>query len=212
LLTVQAPAPTLAAGAAYTNTQQVALPSSAQVSPGTYYLTALADCLNNVMELTRTNNSLTVPIVLVADYVVSVSNNPPAAGTVAGTGYYVYGATNVLTAYPAPGYNFVNWTEGGNIVGTSPTLTTVVYGDHLFVANYAEANVTHVVTTATLPSGLATVTGAGTYTNGESATINAPLSITNPPNIYNFRQFQLNGAPAGRRLEHHQDPFYARPD
>lgn len=197
LLTVQAPVTTLAAEAAYTNAQQVVLPGSTQVSPGTYYLTALADCLNNVMELTKTNNSLTVPILLAADYFISASNNPPLAGTVAGTGYYLYGATNVLTAYPAPGYKFGNWTEGGIIVGTNTTLTNVVDGDHLFVANYAEANVTHVVTAATLPSGVAAVTGAGTYTNGESVTISAPLSITNPPNIYNFRQFQLNGTPLG---------------
>jgi hypothetical protein len=195
LLTVQAPASTLAGGAAYTNTQQVVLPASSQVSPGTYYLTALVDCFNTVMELTRTNNSGTAPIQLTADFVISASNNPPVAGTVAGTGYYFSGATSVLTAYPAPGYKFVNWTEGVTIVGTNITLTNVVDGDHLFVANYAEANVTHVVTTTTSPSGLATVTGAGTYTNGQSANITAPQSITNPPYIYNFRQFQLNGAP-----------------
>ena len=195
LLTVQAPASTLAGGAAYTNTQQVVLPAGSQLSPGTYYLTALADCFNTVMELTRTNNSGTAPIQLTADYVISASNNPPVAGTVAGTGYYLSGATSVLTAYPAPGYKFVNWTEGVTIVGTNITLTNLVDGDHLFVANYAEANVTHVVTTTTSPSGLATVTGAGTYTNGQSANITAPQSITNSPYIYNFRQFQLNGAP-----------------
>jgi hypothetical protein len=191
LLTVQAPVPTLAAGAAYTNTQQVALPANAQVSPGTYYLTALADCLNNVIELTRTNNSLTVPILLTADYIISASNNPPVGGTVAGTGYYVSGATNVLTAYPTPGYSFVNWTEGGDIVGTSPTLTTVVYGDHLFVANYAEANVIHVVITATSPAGVATVTGAGVYTNGQNATFSAPPVVVSGQYDYFFQKFVL---------------------
>jgi len=195
LLTIPAPASTLAGGAAYTNTQPVVLPASSQVSPGPYYLIALADCFNTVLELTRTNNSGSAPIQLTADYVISASNNPPVAGTVAGTGHYLSGATNVLTANPAPGYLFVNWTEGVSIVGTNITLTNVVAGDHLFVANYAEANVTHVVTTTTSPSGLATVTGAGTYTNGQSANISAPQSITNPPHLYNFRQFQLNGAP-----------------
>ena len=212
LLTIQALGTTLAAGAAYTNTQQVLLPGSAQVSPGTYYLTALADCFNNVMELTRTNNSRTVPILLAADYFISASNSPPGAGTIAGTGCYLSGATSVLTAYPAPGYKFGNWTESGIIIGTNSTLTNLVNGDHLFVANYVEANVTHVVATATSPGGLAAVTGTGTYTNGQSATISAPLSITNPPYIYSFRQFQLNGTPLGRRLEPHQDLFDARPD
>ena len=197
LLTVQAPATTLAAGAAYTNAQQVALPGSAQVSPGTYYLTALADCLNNVTELTRTNNSRTVPILLAADYFISASNSPPAAGSVVGIGYYLYGATSVLTATANFGYRFANWTEGGVLVSQNVSLTNIVTSDRFFVANYVEANTFHVVTTATTPTNVAVMTGAGTYTNGQTVAFSVPLSVTNSPNIYNFRQFQLNGAPAG---------------
>ena len=65
------------------------------------------------------------------------------------------------------------------------------------VPNYAEANTVHYVTTATSPTNLATVAGAGTYNNGDTAAISAPASITNAPNLYTFRQFQLNGALAG---------------
>jgi hypothetical protein len=63
LLTVPGPA-ALAAGASYTNAQQVTLPTGSQMSAGTYYLTALADAYNNVLELTKTNNSMSVPITL----------------------------------------------------------------------------------------------------------------------------------------------------
>lgn len=194
LLTAAAPTTALAPGTAYTNTQPVTLPAGGQFSPGTYYLVAAADCLNNVSELTKANNLMAAQIVVTADYVVSATNNPPGAGTVSGAGYYLYGATCVLTAYPAQGYKFDHWSEGGTVLGSSPTLSTVIDGDHLFMANYAEANVTHVVGTGTSPSGLAAVAGAGSYTNGQSAAISAPLSITNPPNIYAFQQFQLNGS------------------
>jgi hypothetical protein len=191
LLTVQALAPTLAPGAAYTNTQQVALPGNGQVLPGTYYLTAVADCLNNVTELTRTNNSRSVPLQLVSDYLIAASNNPPVGGSVTGTGYYLAGATSVLRAAPAPGYKFLNWTEDGNIVGTDPTLSIVVDASHFFVANYAEVNVTHVVSTATSPAGVATVTGAGVYTNGQSAVFSAPAVVVSGGYDYFFRQFVL---------------------
>ena len=65
------------------------------------------------------------------------------------------------------------------------------------VANYVEANTVHYVTTATAPTNLAAVAGAGIYTKGASATINPPAGVTNPPSRYAFREFRLNGAPAG---------------
>ncbi|HEV7926591.1 MAG TPA: Ig-like domain-containing protein, partial [Verrucomicrobiae bacterium] len=134
---------------------------------------------------------------LVANFVlpiftITASNNPPSAGTVTGAGAFTYGATNVLAATPSFGYSFSNWTEGANIVGTTPELSTVVFANHSFVANYTAANVTHVVTTATSPPGLATVAGAGTYTNGQTANFSAPLLITNAPELYTFQQFTLS--------------------
>ena len=128
---------------------------------------------------------------------IAASNNPPAGGTVVGQGTYFYGATNVLTAVAGFGYRFTNWTENGSVISVNPSLTTVVSSNRFFVANYVEANTFHVVTTGTTPTNVATVTGAGTYTNGQMGVFTAPMSITNPPNIYNFNQFLLNGALAG---------------
>ncbi len=195
LSTAPAPSPTLPPGASYANARQVILPGNQRITPGAFYLTVLADALNQTIEFTRTNNSRSTPIQLVADYVVTASNHPPAGGTVTGAGYYLAGATCALTAYPAPGYKFVNWTQNGTVISTNLALTNIVSGDALFVANYAEANLTHTVTAATSPDGLATVTGAGVYTNGQLAVISAPLAITNAPYLYTFRQFQINGAP-----------------
>ncbi len=130
-------------------------------------------------------------------FAISASNNPPTAGVVSGQGTYFYGVTNVLTAAAGFGYRFTNWTENGLLLSQTATLTNIVRSNRLFVANYVEANTAHVVTTATSPTNVATVTGAGTYTNGAVAGISAPAAVTNPPNIYNFKQYQLNGAPAG---------------
>ncbi len=144
---------------------------------------------------------------LVANFVlpvfsIAVSNNPPGAGTVVGAGSFSYGTTNVLTAYPGFGYSFSNWTEGAVIVGTSPALTSVIFASHTFVANYAAANLIHVVTTATSPPGLALVAGAGTYTNGQTASFSAPLLVTNAPDVFTFQQFALSNTPAS-----FADPF-----
>ena len=66
------------------------------------------------------------------------------------------------------------------------------YSNALIVANYSAANLSHTVTTATSPPGLALVTGAGVYSNGQTATFTAPLEVTNPPNYYYFSQFTLS--------------------
>ncbi|MCL5096183.1 MAG: hypothetical protein M1608_01345, partial [Candidatus Omnitrophica bacterium] len=130
-------------------------------------------------------------------FIVSASNNPPAGGTVSGQGTYFYGSTNVLVANANFGYRFTNWTENGLVIGLNPALTNFVTTNRFVVANYVEANTLHLVTTGTSPTNIASVNGAGTYTNGQVAVISTPLSITNPPNIYNFREFRLNGAQAG---------------
>jgi hypothetical protein len=126
---------------------------------------------------------------------ITASNNPPSGGLVLGTGTYFYGATNVLTAQAAYGYRFNNWTDGaGQVTGTNLTLTTVVLSNRFVVANYAAAHLIHEIATATLPAGLATVSGAGTYTNGETATLVAPGRVTNNLVLYTFKRFTLNGA------------------
>ena len=128
---------------------------------------------------------------------VSASNNPPAGGTVSGQGTYFYGTTNNLVANANPGYRFTNWTQNGEVVGISNYLQTIVLSNRAVVANYVEANTFHVVTTATSPTNVAVVTGAGTFNNGQQTTITTPVSVTNQGNIYTFREFRLNGAFAG---------------
>jgi hypothetical protein len=130
-------------------------------------------------------------------YSVSVAVNPPGAGAVAGAGEYTHGTTARLTAQPAFGYQFANWTEDSTVLGTDSVLAFAVTQARQLVANFAAAHLTHEVTTATAPEGLAAVAGAGTYRNGETATISAPTTVTNGPTRYTFTRFLMNGAFAG---------------
>ncbi|MEJ5239195.1 MAG: CARDB domain-containing protein, partial [Limisphaera sp.] len=141
-----------------------------------------------------TTNTLLTAVFGLPQFNLEASNAPPGAGLVLGTGRFAWGSTNTLTAQPAFGYRFSHWSENGSIVSTNPLLTVILYSNRLFVAHYAEAHLIHVVTTATSPEGLAVVTGAGLYTNGQTGSFSAPLTVTNdPPDYYVFRRFLLNG-------------------
>ncbi|MBR6550287.1 MAG: hypothetical protein IKT71_03700, partial [Paludibacteraceae bacterium] len=57
-------------------------------------------------------------------------------GTVEGAGEYEEGAEATLTATPAEGYEFVNWTVGDSIVSTENPYSFVVTADVALVANF----------------------------------------------------------------------------
>ena len=62
--------------------------------------------------------------------------DPSWGGTVAGTGSYNYGTSVVLTAIPAEGFAFYNFTEGGNVISTDPTIVFNAYSDRTLEAHF----------------------------------------------------------------------------
>ncbi|MEE0921744.1 MAG: starch-binding protein, partial [Paludibacteraceae bacterium] len=72
-------------------------------------------------------------------------------GTVEGAGEYAENAEATLTATPAEGYEFVNWTVDGAEVSTENPYTFVVTANVALVANFKE-----VVTEEPLPEGVPT--------------------------------------------------------
>jgi len=50
----------------------------------------------------------------------------------------------------------------------------------------------HFVTTATQPAGVANISGAGSYTNGQAALFTAPSTVLSPPYVYTFQKFTLD--------------------
>ena len=70
-------------------------------------------------------------------FTVNVSVNNPDYGTVSGGGQYDYGTSCTLTATPADGYMFTNWTQNGNVISTNAEYIFNVTGDADLVANFA---------------------------------------------------------------------------
>ena len=107
-------------------------------------------------------------------YQVTTSVEPANAGTVTGAYIYTYGSSCTLTATPATGYHFVNWTQNGNTVSTSPEYTFVVTGAGDYVAYFALNSYT--ITATADPAAGGSVTGTGTYTHGATVTLTATAS------------------------------------
>ena len=70
-------------------------------------------------------------------YTVTVASNNNNYGTVSGGGQYHYGASCTVTATPADGFMFTNWTQNGNVVSTSASYTITVSSNVSLVANFA---------------------------------------------------------------------------
>ena len=66
----------------------------------------------------------------------TVTATATEGGTVTGGGTYDYGETVTLTATTSSGYDFVNWTKGGEVVSTTSTWTFTATENGTYVANF----------------------------------------------------------------------------
>ncbi len=119
------------------------------------------------------NHSL-VATFAVASYAVTADSNDPSAGTASGGGDFADGAPVALTAAPAAGQVFVNWTEGGSQVSDAATYTFDAAADRVLVANFMpEGGETRALSVAAPAGGGGTVLGSGTYIAGSEVTVRA---------------------------------------
>jgi len=121
------------------------------------------------------------------EYNVNITANPVEGGTAAinEAGPYHYGDEITLTATPAEGYQFVNFTIGTEEI-TSPYTVT---GDAEIVANFLEESVTlYTITVVAEPAEGGIVSGAGTYPENEVVTLSATANTG-----YDFMGWKLNG-------------------
>lgn len=98
---------------------------------------------------------------------------PLAGGSVSGTGAFPEGASVTLNATPEAGFAFVNWTDNGSPVGSSPSLSFNVTGARSLVANFVALGTGKAVTTVSLPANGGTTSGGGAYPPGSTATVSA---------------------------------------
>lgn len=97
-------------------------------------------------------------------YTISTSVSPSNSGTVSGGGTKTAGTTISLTANPATGYEFKQWSDGN----TSNPRSVTVTGNATYTAQFTKKSYT---ISASGTNG--TVTGGGTYEYGTTATLTA---------------------------------------
>lgn len=111
-------------------------------------------------------------------YTVNVVSADTSMGTAFGGGTYNHGTSVALTATPAYGYHFVQWSDGNY---DNPRILTVT-SNATYIAQFALNNYT--LTVLSNNSSMGTVVGGGTYPH------NTPVYITAVPNHgYHFVQW-----------------------
>lgn len=121
-------------------------------------------------------------------YNVSVMANPTNGGTVSGDGAYQLGQSCTVTATPNAGYTFVNWMENGNVVSTNAVYTFNVTGNHYLTANFQAQPQNYTVSVSANPTNGGTVSGGGTYQQGQQCTVHATANTG-----YTFTNWTENG-------------------
>ena len=79
----------------------------------------------------------------VEEYMVTVSQNIQG-GTVSGEGIYPYGTTVYLSAAPFNGYQFVHWSQAGNIVSADKNMNLVIESNAEIAANFEKLVITEI--------------------------------------------------------------------
>ncbi len=104
-------------------------------------------------------------------YEITAVANPSEGGTVTGNGTYNHNATCTLTATPATGYSFVNWTKDNVEVSTNQEYTFTAIQSGEYQANFSLNS--YEITAVANDASLGTVVGGGTYYYGETVTLTA---------------------------------------
>ena len=111
-------------------------------------------------------------------YTVTVSANPTEGGNVTGGGTFEEGHSCTVTATANSNYTFENWTENGDVVSANASYTFTVNSNRNLVANFTENPPTiYTVTVSANPAEGGSVTGGGSFEEGQSCTVTATTSI-----------------------------------
>ena len=103
---------------------------------------------------------------------ITATANPADGGTVEGAGIYTPGETCTLTATAAENYQFIHWTENGNVVSTDATYSFQVTVDRDLVAVFGSTTPVNITISAS-PVRAGSVSGGGEFLCGEICTVTA---------------------------------------
>lgn len=116
---------------------------------------------------------------------ITVTASPVQGGTVSGGGEFSFGESCTVTATPADGFVFTNWTVNGNVVSTTASYTFYVGSDMNLVANF-DVGFTITVVSANTEQG--SVSGDGVFASGQTCTVTAM-----PADGYRFIHWTIGG-------------------
>ena len=119
-------------------------------------------------------------------YMITVSADPAAGGTVSGGGAYLYGNNCTVSAIPNAGYTFTNWTKNGTVVSTDAVYSFNVTQDAALVAHFRLEQ--YSITATVDPAAAGTATGGGSFNYGQSCTLTATANTG-----YTFVNWTKNG-------------------
>jgi hypothetical protein len=102
---------------------------------------------------------------------MSVKSNISTLGNVSGVEnrFYAVGEQLNLTAMPAVGYGFINWTSGETVLSTNTTLNLVATKDTVIIANFGNATTINLPVAGTLKDNVSTTTTRLTVTGNIDA-------------------------------------------
>jgi hypothetical protein len=169
-------APTHTESVNYNAYYSVTSPAITGYTPDLAVVSGTMGTENVTVDVTYTINS----------YIISASANPTVGGSVNGAGTYNHFETAILTATASTGYTFINWTENGTVISTSPTISFMVEGPRTLVANF-QLN-SYQITAIANPTVGGTATGTGTYNHFETCTL-----VATPNAYYEFTNWTKNG-------------------
>lgn len=111
---------------------------------------------------------------------------PPGGGSINGGVHYLAGETASLTATPDPNFQFINWTEAGDVVSTDGTYSFIVNGNRNLTANFELKSFT--ITAEVSPEGSGTISGDSLYHYGDTACL-----LAYPTVGFNFINWTSHG-------------------
>ena len=122
-------------------------------------------------------------------YYIDATANPSNGGTVTGSGTYQQGQQCTVSATPASNFTFLRWTENGSQVSTNANYTFTVTGNRTLVAQFQAQPQNYNISVSANPTNGGTVTGGGTYQQGQQCTVSAT-----PASNFTFLRWTENGA------------------
>ena len=177
------------------------------ITPETYYriLSVIVDgqdvtsqLVDGVYSFANVTADHTIAVTFeIITYTIEASANNDEFGSVSGGGTYDAGSEISLTATPNYGYRFVSW----NDANTDNPRTLIVTSDSAFVATFVRSQFS--ITVFSSDSNGGSVTGDGTYPEGDTATLIATPSIG-----YCFISWNDGSTDNPRMLEVVQDSIF----